>query len=498
VSTVQNVAILSDDDRLRTLLARRLDPERLVSWTPGNLPDARWGARAFVLLVHVDRLHLLAAERTPALVVAVTEVEDPLEVDAALRRGADDVTTVDHLPSRLPVLVHRAASRARLLDRAEALSKALTSARRSATLGELTETLLHDLKDPLLVLALDADLLARGLEAVDAHAAEPLHRRIDNMNDALDGIAERVRHLAAFCAEEASIGDGADPSRAAEQALAIVGGFLSNRACVVRSFGTRVRVASEPHRLVQLLVEVLVGMARSLPADGRLRSVTLRTVLEGDEVVVTIQDDAGPREERSWDRMLEPPEDDADEPGLWTANVIAEEMGASLALDVDGTAGLAWRLALPAMLTDDAPPSPRLLLVEDEPLLRRSLVAGLPRDWVVVEAADVKGGRALLLDQDWDCVICDVMLPEGCAEGLYLDAVTTRPGLADRFVFITGGAFTPEARRFVGRLKNIVLDKPFRMADLRRTVDGILGRSVPSAADVDGDGARDLHSGHSA
>ena len=40
------------------------------------------------------------------------------------------------------------------------------------------------------------------------------------------------------------------------------------------------------------------------------------------------------------------------------------------------------------------------------------------------------------------------------------------PALADRFVFVTGGAFSGDARRFLEESVSAVIQKPFRVDDL--------------------------------
>ena len=48
------------------------------------------------------------------------------------------------------------------------------------------------------------------------------------------------------------------------------------------------------------------------------------------------------------------------------------------------------------------------------------------------------------------------------------------PALAERFVFISGGAFTPRAQEFMERENRVRLDKPFTPAQLRALVDSRL------------------------
>jgi CheY-like chemotaxis protein len=45
------------------------------------------------------------------------------------------------------------------------------------------------------------------------------------------------------------------------------------------------------------------------------------------------------------------------------------------------------------------------------------------------------------------------------------------PDMAERFVFITGGAFTPEARAFLEQSDTVWLQKPFSPKDLIAALD---------------------------
>ena len=52
------------------------------------------------------------------------------------------------------------------------------------------------------------------------------------------------------------------------------------------------------------------------------------------------------------------------------------------------------------------------------------------------------------------------------------------PALAGRMVFLTGGAFTEEARAFFERVPNERLSKPFDLAALRATCARVIERGA--------------------
>ena len=44
------------------------------------------------------------------------------------------------------------------------------------------------------------------------------------------------------------------------------------------------------------------------------------------------------------------------------------------------------------------------------------------------------------------------------------------PTLAKQLIFITGGAFTPQARDYLSRIDNVWLEKPFDAANVKKVV----------------------------
>ncbi|HEX6245585.1 MAG TPA: response regulator, partial [Polyangiales bacterium] len=72
---------------------------------------------------------------------------------------------------------------------------------------------------------------------------------------------------------------------------------------------------------------------------------------------------------------------------------------------------------------------------------------------------------------DFDAVLCDVMMPEMTGVELYATLERCRPELAERMLFITGGAFTPSTQEFVQAMADRCLAKPFDIRELRRKLE---------------------------
>lgn len=114
----------------------------------------------------------------------------------------------------------------------------------------------------------------------------------------------------------------------------------------------------------------------------------------------------------------------------------------------------------------------RILLAEDDDVMRQYLVRALERSGYSVEAVD-RGTEALkLIDggESFDLLLTDIVMPGMDGIELAQKASTVAPGL--RVMFITGfSAVTLKAGQALPNAK--VLSKPFHLRDLVMEVDRI-------------------------
>lgn len=124
---------------------------------------------------------------------------------------------------------------------------------------------------------------------------------------------------------------------------------------------------------------------------------------------------------------------------------------------------------------DQTPSHPlRVLFIDDEPILGRAVVRALRGHTVEIAAGGVAGiAAASAPGAAFDVVLCDLMMPDA-AGWQVLEAVSAaRPDLRDRFVFLTGGAYSEESRAFLARPNVRYIKKPFDLAGLRAVVEDI-------------------------
>ena len=113
----------------------------------------------------------------------------------------------------------------------------------------------------------------------------------------------------------------------------------------------------------------------------------------------------------------------------------------------------------------------RVLVVDDEPIVGASIRRTLAQEH---EVTVVSGGREALeliqSGEDFDLILSDVMMPEMSGIDFYHQLQRCLPESAARMVFLTGGAFTQGARKFLESVSNLRLEKPFDPDKLRQFV----------------------------
>jgi len=108
-------------------------------------------------------------------------------------------------------------------------------------------------------------------------------------------------------------------------------------------------------------------------------------------------------------------------------------------------------------------------VVEDEEAVAEGLRLLLEHEYTVHLAAS--GQQALdkiSRDGPFDAVLCDLMMPGMSGIQLFHAVKSAAPGLEERLVFMTGGAFTPEAEAFLDAVSNARVEKPFDFASVDR------------------------------
>jgi DNA-binding NtrC family response regulator len=124
--------------------------------------------------------------------------------------------------------------------------------------------------------------------------------------------------------------------------------------------------------------------------------------------------------------------------------------------------------------------SPRILVVDDEAALRRTLERALRgMGCEVVSAGDAHLAYQMLDETDIDLVLLDLHLPQMAGDTFFLALTRRWPSLADRVVLMTGDTYADQSHWPDTLRRCPLLLKPFTLELLRLTVMAALEGPAP-------------------
>ncbi len=137
--------------------------------------------------------------------------------------------------------------------------------------------------------------------------------------------------------------------------------------------------------------------------------------------------------------------------------------------------------AVPESTTPSTSRRTQVLLVDDDDVFTRTMRRALKPHHVHTASSASEAEIALLDRSFWpDLVLCDVHLPGSNGDELHARVERLRPELAARFVFITGGALSPEQAEYIRNSGRVTLPKPLDLDQVRRMLSELNPSSIHS------------------
>ncbi|HET6340227.1 MAG TPA: response regulator [Polyangiales bacterium] len=425
----------------------------------------------------------------PFIIVSGTMLEEAAV--RAMKAGACDFFKKDNL-TRLPAAIEREMREAEIRREREKLRAQLLLSDRLISIGTLAAGVAHEINNPLAYVVGNIEFAIERLSGAAGQGLRPAEcaELLASLQQAREG-SERIRvttrDLRVFCRTEDTAPAPVDVTRVMESAISMAWNELRHRAHVVRNFQPVPSVLANESRLGQVFLNLLINAAQAIEdGDPTRHEVRVSAMFVERGVQVEISDTGKGMGPEVLAQLFQPffttkPIGVGTGLGLSICRGIIEELGGEIAVESQLHRGTTVRVSLPASQSMPAPrksnpvpPSPqraRVLVIDDEPALCQIVNRVLSSEHEVIIAQNARSALQLLAtDPGIDVVLCDLMMPEMSGMDFHAKLMETAPEIAERVVFLTGGAFSSRAAQFLDRVKNTRLDKPFDPAMLRKAV----------------------------
>ncbi len=338
------------------------------------------------------------------------------------------------------------------------------------------------------------ELLGEASDLLTPEGLDDLPRRAEEAAEGAQRVRDIVRDLKTFSRIQEEQLERLCVNDVVESAVNMAFNEIRYRARLVKDFSEVPDLVGNEGKLAQVFLNLLVNATQAIEeGDVEHNEIRLSTRVEGEYIVAEISDTGKGIAAEDLPHLFEPFFTTKDVGfgmglGLSICHNIVNESGGDIEVDSEEGRGTRFIVRLPVSgrpetgemsvprTQSEAPSGGRFLIIDDEPLVGKSMerVLGRQHETVVVTSgAEAQG--LLATDQAFHGIICDLMMPEITGMDIYEWMVERHADLAPRIAFVTGGAFTPRARKLLARVKNPVMQKPCEPARIRAWASEMVG-----------------------
>jgi two-component system NtrC family sensor kinase len=370
----------------------------------------------------------------------------------------------------------------------------LLQSEKMSSVGQLVSGVAHELNNPLTgIMGFAQLLLLRDLD-------ETARRQVETIYSEAERASKIVSNLLTFARRRKAQKESANLNTLIERVLE-----LRNYDLRVRNIDIALDMDPElpetmldTNQVQQVLLNIIINAEQAMRSEGGEGRLRIATRAQRGGIVASFADSGPGMSAETLRRIFDPffTTKDAGEGtglGLTISYGIIEDHGGRIWAESEPGRGTTFLIELP-MLTaapgraEPETPSPsasseapragrRVLVVDDEDSIKELLTNVLEMDHhEVVLASNGREALDLVRSQPFDLIVSDVKMPIMGGAELYQRLRDEGHPLASRLIFVTGDTVAAETRAFLQGVPNPVLSKPFRLRDVRETVQSVLDR----------------------
>jgi len=386
-----------------------------------------------------------------------------------------------------------------------ALEEQLRQAQKIEAVGQLAGGMAHEFNNYLGIVLGYSELLLE-----EAGTTEGLRRNVAEIKAATQRAASVTRQLLALSRRQVLEPKVLDVNAVVWETHKLLRRLIPGNIDLVPVLEPNLQpVKVDPAQIQQILINLVVNARDAMPRGGKVVIETANVELDeeyaghhievqpGRYVMLAVSDNGSGIDEPTRARIFEPffttkQEGKGTGLGLSTVYGIVRQSGGHITVESALREGTRFRIYLPPTavtelkVEDETPPmqteilsgAETVLVVEDEPALRRLISVSLEKQGYTVLAAEDGTEAIRILENnpgEIDLVVSDIMMPKLNGLELREKAILLRPEM--RFLFISG-----YAEYTIGRTAHLPQDagylgKPFLPIELARKVRALLNES---------------------
>ncbi|MGH1345321.1 MAG: hybrid sensor histidine kinase/response regulator [Nannocystales bacterium] len=357
---------------------------------------------------------------------------------------------------------------------------------RMASLGTLASGVAHEINNPLTYVLGNLDFIR---DSIEPGGDEDLLGAFSDVVHGLEQVSGLIADLRVFSHPGSTEPTAVDLNHVVEATLRLAKGALNRHAVWTYEAQELPAVAGNASQVGQVVLNLVTNAIDAIGSGAATdNEIRIETHHDDERVTLTVSDTGAGIPPEIRERIFDP---FVTSQTVGTGTGLALAVCRSLVVSLGGTIRAECRsprgtvvtvafprheakpTAVPERKTEPctfAPQEARILVVDDDDRVAQVTARAL-EGYEVVVALD---GRAALEEirrgQAFDLVLCDLMMPGMTGMELYRAVEDSDPDLAGRFVFMTGAAYSPDARSFVESTARPLLQKPFALASLRMTI----------------------------
>ena len=373
---------------------------------------------------------------------------------------------------------------ARDITESKRAEERLQETARLSSIGELAAGVAHEINNPLTsVLGFTQLLLLEDMPQEFRGDMETVHSEANRA-------AKVVQNLLSFARRHEPTMTNLDISSVIDRALDMKSyDFQVNNIRVIRDFSKDLSfVMADEQQMIQVFLNLLNNAEHAMSRLRGQGQITVRTKATDDGVGISISDDGPGIPDAHLPRIFEPffttkAVGEGTGLGLSVSYGIVNQHGGDIWADSFLGKGTTFHIELP--VTDHEagessqtnviqPPvseAKRVLVVDDEPVIRQLLHRALAMDGLAVDLAE-DGEEALRRPRSsaYDCIILDLKMPGMSGHQLYRAIGDQGGELTKKVIFITGDIASSDTLNFINQAGNLALTKPLDLDQVRQSV----------------------------